>query len=325
MNFAASVKDFHCSCICQRRAPELSVVLKRVCLLSLSAISLCFPKRTFTPLLLLRISSLPCLWRLTSLSCSRLPLLSWSLPLCCSPFPFFFSAPFKAASPPTPVNRLLKNVLFFSFSFLFFPLQAPHMLMKWRLIIIIGLFWEDSLNPSSSLALPLSPLLSLFCVRSRCHSCESLLQLLWACMSVFVTDWVRVYVRMTKTYKTLCNELFKRLLPFERWVCVCFGWVCQVCASVGALLSVCVCVCVCTVCFKLALDKLLSQMLEAGKGTLNWSAVNWRLSRGFHKDRSQQVLLSYLALSHSSFMQLSLFWFLAALIESDKPIHGSAQ
>lgn len=90
-----------------------------------------------------------------------------------------------------------------------------------------------------------------FCVYSCCHSCESLLQL-WACVSVLVTDCMSVYVRMTKTYKTFCSELFKRLLPFERWVCVCFGWVCQVCTSVGVHLSIFVG----TVCFKLALDRL---------------------------------------------------------------------
>lgn len=70
------------------------------------------------------------------------------------------------------------------------------------------------------------------------------------------------------------------------------GRVCQVCARVGAHLSVCVR----SVCF------LSLQALEAGKGTLNWSAVNWRISRGFHKDQSQQVLLSFLALCHSCFM-----------------------
>lgn len=112
--------------------------------------------------------------------------------------------------------------------------MAPHY-YYW---IILGRFSESlQFSCSSSISTPFP-----FCVHSCCHSYESLLQLLWAYMSVYVTNWVRVYVRMTKTNKTFCNELFKRLLPFERWVCVCFGWVCQMCARVGAHLSVCVCV-----------------------------------------------------------------------------------
>lgn len=65
------------------------------------------------------------------------------------------------------------------------------------------------------LSIPPSSLLSF--AFSRCHSWESLLQLLSECTvwSVFVVSWVRVSVWMTKTYKTFCYELFKRMLPFE--------------------------------------------------------------------------------------------------------------
>lgn len=154
------------------------------------------------------------------------------------------------------------------------------------------------------------------------HSCKLLLQPLWACMSVLVTNRVSewVYVRMTKTSKTFCYELFKRLLPFERRVCA--FWLSL--SSVYKRWCAFVWMCAYSM-FWACTWQALSQMLEAAKGTLNWSVVNQRLSGGFNKDRSQQVLLSYLTLFHSSFMQLYPFWFLALLIEADKPIQGNAQ
>lgn len=76
-------------------------------------------------------------------------------------------------------------------------------------------------------------------------------------------NWVRLCVQMTKTYKTFCNELFKRLLPFESWVCVCFGWVC---ASVGAL------DCMCMVCRKLALQVLVRCWRRA---KAHWTGLWW--------------------------------------------------
>lgn len=123
--------------------------------------------------------------------------------------------------------------------FFFFFNELLIWLIKWHLISI-GLFWEDSVSLQFSCSASISTPLPFF-VDSCCHSCESLLQLLWACMSVLVTKWSESS-QMTKTYKTFCNELFKRLLAFQCWVRVCFGWVCQVCACVGAHLSACVCI-----------------------------------------------------------------------------------
>ncbi len=172
-----------------------------------------------------------------------------------------------------------------------------------RRLIIIGLFWERFSAPhwfsrSSSISTPFP-----FSVDSCCHSYEALLlQLLWACMSVSVTNSVsECFCEWLRPSRLFCYELFKRPLPFERWVRVCFGW---------AFSSVCKCwcafVCVCAYSmFQACTWQALSQMLEAAKGTLNWSAR----TGDFHKDRSQQVLLSSLALSHSSFMQLSPFGF----------------
>lgn len=148
------------------------------------------------------------------------------------------------------------------------------MLMKRRLIII-GLFWEDSLciPPLLSLFLYLHFFLFSVCTHAvihvnRCCCC-------CCCEHAWVCQWrtERVYVRMTKTYKTFCNELFKRLLPFERWVCVYSGWACQVCECA----FVCICVCVQYV-LSLHLTSFESDVGGGKNGTVNWSAENWRLS-----------------------------------------------
>lgn len=88
------VKDFYCSFtlsvyLSAERAGAVRSAEKSRLYLYLSALFIChfslrIPKQTFTPLLLLRISFLPCLWCLTSLYC-RLPFPSLSLlPFCCS-------------------------------------------------------------------------------------------------------------------------------------------------------------------------------------------------------------------------------------------------
>lgn len=77
--------------------------------------------------------------------------------------------------------------------------------MKWWLIII-GLFWEDSPHPCSSLPV-ISSLLSLFSLFFVFTHAVIHVNCCYCC--VLVTNQVRV--RMTKTYKTFCNELFKGL------------------------------------------------------------------------------------------------------------------
>lgn len=111
------------------------------------------------------------------------------------------------------------------------------------------------------------------------------------------------WLRPTKNFP---HELFRRLLPFDCWerresACVSLSG-----PSLSSL-SECLCafICMCVYSTSQASTwQALSQMSEAGKGTPNRTAASGRLCRGFHKDRSQQVLLSYLALSRTSFMQL---------------------
>lgn len=170
-----------------------------------------------------------------TLSLSSLPF-CWSPSLCCSPA-LFFSALFKLPCRPTSVNTLLKNVIIFFFNKLLI------WLIKWHLISI-GLFREDSVSLQFSCSASSSTPLPFF-VDSCCHSCESLLQLLWACMSVLVTNGVRVpkWLRPTRLFAMNC---LKGCWPFNaEYLCV----LAEFAKCVHVLVHICLLVCVHTVCF----------------------------------------------------------------------------
>lgn len=135
-------------------------------------------------------------------------------------------------------------------------------------------------------------------------------------MYELVMKWVRVDVRMTKTYKTFFNGLFKRPFLFECWLCVCFGWLCQVCKVWCALVCVC---------YVLSLHWRFESDVGGEKRHTELVCSKLKTFRGFHKDRSQQVITVSSRLLSLLFYPALPFWFLAVLIETDKPIHGNTQ
>lgn len=83
---------------------------------------------------------------------------------------------------------------------------------------------------------------------------------------------------------------------------------------------------VCTVCFfKLALYKLWVRCWRREKAQWTGPQSTGDFLEAFRKtDLSRYCCLLSPSLT-PLFMQRSLFWFLAVLIEADKPIHGNAQ
>ena len=116
-NFAALVKDFKpLSVSVSRESGSCPLCWKKkkkdCCSLYLSLLS-AFPSKHSHHYCCCSLSSLACVWRLASLSCARLPFFPWSLPLCHFSFLLLLlllCSFFKAPSPPTPVNRLLKKL-----------------------------------------------------------------------------------------------------------------------------------------------------------------------------------------------------------------------
>lgn len=98
---------------------------------------------------------------------------------------------------------------------------------------------------------------------------------------------------MCEWQRPFCNEFFRLFRPLNTeyvCACACCGWVCRVLVRVGLYVSVQ---------YVLSLHLTSSESDVGGGGKkAHWTGL--QRNGDLHEDRSQQVLLSYLAFSHSS-------------------------